>query len=174
MSMDCYQCNNVCASDHITCITCNANLHIKCMHSVGIIKNSWRNINTSPAYVVSILNSGNILYVCISYKPHFYINNVTPPSQMTPITLSSISSKLDEIKEIVNNSYTNINNKSFSDDLKNSIEPKLNIIMNKINKTDNNNTKYPQLDNKLSCTIEHIAVTIFNNEYIKYLFVLLR
>ena len=67
----------------------SANLHIKCMHSVGIIKNSWRNSNTSPAYVVSILNSGNILYVCDSFKPNFSINNVTPPSQMTPITLNS-------------------------------------------------------------------------------------
>ena len=51
---------------------------------------------------------------------------------------------------------TNINNKSFDDALKKSIEPKLNIITNTINKTDNNTTKYPQLDNKLSCTIEQI------------------
>ena len=91
------------------------------------------------------------------------------------ITLSSISSKLDEIKEIVNNTYinTNINNKSFANDLKKYIEPKINIITNKINKTDYNNTKYPQLDNKLSCTIEHIDVQKCNNEYIKSLFVLL-
>ena len=41
--MDCHQCNNACASDYITCIKCNANLHIKCMHSVGIIKTSWSN-----------------------------------------------------------------------------------------------------------------------------------
>ena len=94
---------------------------------------------------------------------------------MTPITLSSISSKLDEIKEIVNNTYTNtnINNTSFADALKKSIEPTLNIITNKINKTDNNNTKYPQLDNKRSCTIEHIDVKNCNNEYIKSLLVLL-
>ena len=77
---------------------------------------------------------------------------------MTPITLSSISSKLNEIEEKVNNTYTNINinNKSFADALKKSIEHKLNNITNTINKTDNNNTKYPQLDNKISCTIEYI------------------
>ena len=45
--------------------------------------------------------------------------------------------------------------------------------MNTINKTDNNNIKYSQLDNKLSCTIEHIDVKNCKNEYIKYLFVLL-
>ena len=102
--MDCHQCNNVCVSDYITCIKCNANLHIKYMHSVGIIKKSWCNGNKPPDYAVSLLNSGNILYVYDSCKPNFSINNVTPPSQMTPITLSSISSKLDEIKEIFNNS----------------------------------------------------------------------
>ena len=90
------------------------------MHSVGIIKNAMNNGNKPIAYTVSILNSGNIIYVCDSCKPTFSISNVTPPSQMTPITLSSISSKLDEIKEIVNNTYTNtnINNTSFADALK--------------------------------------------------------
>ena len=44
------------------------------------------------------------MYV-IRCKPNISINNVLPPSQMTPITLSSISSKLDEIKEIVNNTF---------------------------------------------------------------------
>ena len=48
--------------------------------------------------------------------------------------------------------------------MKKSIEPKLNIITNKINKTDNNNTKYPQLDNKLYCTIENIGVQNCNYE----------
>ena len=57
--------------------------------------------------------------------------------------------------------------------MKKSIKPKLNIIMNKINKTNNNNTKYPQLDNKDSCTIEHIDIQNCNNEYIKSLFILL-
>ena len=39
------------------------------MHSVGIIKNSWSNSNKPPAYALSILNSGNILYVCDLCKP---------------------------------------------------------------------------------------------------------
>ena len=73
------------------------------MHSVGIISKSWSNGNKPPDYAISLLNSGNIIYVCDSCKPNISINNVLPPSQMTPITLSSISSKLDEIKEIVNN-----------------------------------------------------------------------
>ena len=90
------------------------------MYAIGIIKKSWSNGNKPPYYAVPLLKSGNILYVRDSCKPNFSINNVTPPSQMTPITLSSISSKLDDIMEIVNNTYTNtnINNKSFADALK--------------------------------------------------------
>ena len=109
----------------------------------------------------------------IYVNPNVSINNVTSPSQITPITLSSISSELDNIKEIVNNTYTNANtnNKSFADTLKQYIEPKLSIITNIINKIDNNNTKY--LYNKLPCTNEHIDVKKLNNEYIKSLFVLL-
>ena len=56
----------------------NAVLHIKCMHSVGIIKNSWINSNKPTAYALSILNSGYILYVYHSCKPTFSINNVAP------------------------------------------------------------------------------------------------
>ena len=74
---------NVFASNYITCIKCNAYIHIKCMHSVGIIKNSWSNSNKPLAYALSILNSGNIHYVCESCKQNVSIHNVTPPSQIT-------------------------------------------------------------------------------------------
>ena len=44
-----------------TCIKCNANLHIKCRHSVGIINKSWSNGNKPPDYTVSLLNSGEFM-----------------------------------------------------------------------------------------------------------------
>ena len=74
-----------------------------------LLKNLSIVINHQPMHYTTILNSGNIMYVCDSCKPNFSINNIIPPSQMN---LSSISSKLDDIKEIVNNTYTNaiINN----------------------------------------------------------------
>ena len=63
---------------------------------------------------------------------------------------------------------------------KTSIEPKINIITNKIIKHILTILgyliiipRYPNLDNKLSCNIEHIDVKNCNNEYIKYLFVVL-
>ena len=120
MSMDYHQCNNVYGYNFITCITCNSVLHIQYMHAVGIVKNSWSNGNNPSAYALSILNAGNIMYVLNLCKSNFSINNFIPPSQIISITLSSIFSKLYEIRKMVNNTYTNtnINNKLFADDLK--------------------------------------------------------
>ena len=92
---------------------------------------------------------------------------------MTSNTLSDITAKLDEIKILVDNTYTitNTHKKTFADALINSIEPKLNTISDTINKSGNhsNSTK---LDYKLSITMEHVDIKNFNTEYIKSLFTL--
>ena len=66
----------------------------------------WGNGNKPPAYVLSILNSENIIYLCNSCKPNFTTNIPTPISQLTSNTLSDITAKLDEITNIVGNTYT--------------------------------------------------------------------
>ena len=174
MSIECHKCSTDCVSEYITCIKCNSFLHFKCMHAAGIIKNPWSNSNKLPAYALSILNSENILYLCNSCKPNFTMNIPTPISQLTSNTPSDITAKLDEIKNIVDNTYiiTNTHKKTFADVLINSIEPKLNTISDNMNKSGNhsNSTK---LDYKLSITIEHIDIKNCNTEYIKSLFTLL-
>ena len=106
MSSECHKCSTDCISDYITCIKCDSFLHFKCMHAAGIIKNPWSNSNKIPAYALSILNSENIMYLCNSCKPNFTMNIPTPISQLTSNTLSDINTKLDEIKNIVDNTYT--------------------------------------------------------------------
>ena len=73
---------------------------------------------------------------------------------MTSNTLSDITAKLDEIKNIVDNTYTITNNykKIFADALINSIKPKLNTTSDNINKSGNHSNS-TQLDYKLSIII---------------------
>ena len=106
MSNVCHKCSTDCVSDYIICIKSDYFLHFKCMHAAGIIKNPRSNSNKPPAYALSILNSENIMYVCNSCKPNFTTNIPTLISQLTSNTLSDITAKLDEIKNIVDNTYT--------------------------------------------------------------------
>ena len=155
MSSECHKFSTDFVSDYITCTKCDSFLHFKCMHAACIITNPWSNSNKLSANALSILNFENIMYLCNSCKPNFTTNIPTPIAQVTSNTLSDITAKLYEIKNIVDNTYTitNTNKKTFADALINYIK----TISAKINKSGNhsNSTK---LDYKLSIIIEHIDI----------------
>ena len=107
-----------CESDYITCTKCSSSLHFKSMQCADITKTLGYG-NKHQAYILSIIYFKNIMYLFTSCKPNFCTNKLTPISQMISNILSNISVTLDDIKNIVDNTYinTNTNKNNFADAL---------------------------------------------------------
>ena len=127
-------CITDCVSYYIKCIKCDSFLHFKFDDSNG---------NTPPAYIFLILKIACIYAIHISltslliYLVLYDLLIYLLLSQFTLNAISDISAKLDEIKIIVDNTYTitNTHKKHFAGVLIHSIE--LNTIYDNINKSDN-------------------------------------
>ena len=149
MSSECHKCSTDCflSTLHISSVilfyTSNASMLLVLLKIHGVIVIILQLMH----YLFSILKISCIYAIHASLTSLRIYLHIYTISELTINTLSDITAKLDDIISIVDNinicTITNTHKKTFADALKNSIDPKLNTISDKINKSGNhsNSTK---------------------------------